>query len=1448
MSVGMDGASRMAGVGNGGGRYPWVRRVHAITSALQVDRFGWLVDLPWATAGVPLAGRREDKLLVVLGERGCGKSDLFIEEAEALQSEEHVVERVDLSARGRFYEASIARQSLAVVLERVSAGDPGYVLLDSLDEGLDRLGVLDDVLVGCLEELGRERRSRLRLRIACRSGRWPRGLEGHLQSLWASEAVSVVGVTPLTRSDVETAAACDGLDGRRVTRRLEQKGAVALAWSPITLKPLLEAEREGWGLPSTVADAYRLACRQLSSHGHRDGNPLAPDHLTALASRVAAAMQFGHYAAIHDTSSATEADVALADLDGGDEPGAAGVSYHCGMRELLALVDSGLMVEVGLRRWAFAHDSYQQYLAAQFLARHHMHEAAQGQLLWIGDGTSRHVVARHREVAAWRVVDDTELFAEVLRYDPEVLLLADLTALRDQQREAVVDRLLDLVSSDDTVQLDRGLLHRLKHPGLSSQLRPHLSLPAAPPLLSTVLRIACACQLPKLNHRLLTVAETQGIDPKLRRLAVQALGDELEADHVARLRALAEHNDADLGRLPVLEQDPERLALLRALAWRGDADLAAAALERLWPRYLRLPEFLDLIPPADDPTQVRSAWLLIHKVPNLLRPEDVDDAVAWATRTLGSRHPRAGLTLSGESQLSVRLPVRILAQVIALFDEDDTNSDSAQRNGRLDQVADALLTLAGRADFDDRHQLAQPVGEVLLTRPGIRRELGQRVLERGDDHQVTRLLSWSGSPALFSTDDSVYWTLQWPTLSPDARRHAEWLVTAWPDPADPDVPSALELRERHPDLKAATARWDTRAEEEARQQREREEERHRLAFNEARLRLALSELSTGEGPPEPLWEHITTELYCTADGSQAPQDRLGVVAAAPSFPHEGSELHRLLLDAAVAVTCRSVVMDGAEATPATADWNRTATALTALALLDASHLAEAFDHQPRRAAVAAVALAANDCHDSDETALRRSLITQWARLAGHELPTLLRQALDGCSEPELNSLATAFARTTVPDAVQTLRDWANDPGRTDVQWAGVLTSLALAGDRPAQEILSAAVIDLDVQRDAARSGSRWTRAAAALMGQPQLPEIWPVIRATLSTSGVVAALLERIVAADPRGTWPLGTGQLPEADLADLYTMVTDHIGITRLLDYQFEGGFYTDARSNLHRGLLGLLISKTSPEAVRELTRLATRYPELADLRRHVKATAREVAELRAQPLVPEQLRRLAADTNLRTATDARHLQDIVLASLDRIQTVLQGSNGLVVNLWNRNLWTVDHTDWWPCWEEDFSDMVAALLRQDIGGHRVVINREVQVDRSGFPGRRTDIQIQTTAPPTSSSDGTLTVVIECKGCWHRDLSTALADQLVRDYLRAPGTAGIYLIGYFDCDRWNREMRRKRHHAPGDHTIRDLQHGQDARAQEQRDQYGAIVAAKVLDCRLPGTNDPWRAKPHTPPE
>lgn len=283
MSGAVRNASTLAVPARAESHYPWVRRVHEYAALPQVDRFGWLVEVPWARAGASMADRRDDRVLVVVGERGCGKSDLLAQEAAALQAQGHTAFLVNLAERGRFFDTSTAGQDLDAILEQACQGEAGFVLLDSLDEGLDRLAVLDEVLVACLRRLGTQERARLRLRIACRAGRLPRGLEDDLRSLWAPGAVSVVRVTPLGRSDVETAAVCEGIDPRMAVHRLQQKGTVALAWSPITLIPLLRAERDGQSLPSTVADAYRIACRQLCSHGHRDGNPLSPEYLMGVA-------------------------------------------------------------------------------------------------------------------------------------------------------------------------------------------------------------------------------------------------------------------------------------------------------------------------------------------------------------------------------------------------------------------------------------------------------------------------------------------------------------------------------------------------------------------------------------------------------------------------------------------------------------------------------------------------------------------------------------------------------------------------------------------------------------------------------------------------------------------------------------------------------------------------------------------------------------------------------------------------------------------------------------------------------------------------------------------------------------------------------------------------------------------------------------------------------------
>ncbi|WP_143658930.1 hypothetical protein [Streptomyces sp. SA15] len=186
------------------------------------------------------------------------------------------------------------------------------------------------------------------------------------------------------------------------------------------------------------------------------------------------------------------------------------------MNELSQLTESSLLRPLGDYRWEFAHKSYQEFLAAEFMRRRHIQAAVERELLWIGDGPSRHILPAHQEVAAWRSDTSTTVFEDLLRDDALVLLLADLARRTDRDRARVVDALLTLLKSDDTVRLDSASLHRLDHPQLAEQLRPYLKARTEVNLLFGVVRIARACRRPELSAELLILAEDRDAHAEVR--------------------------------------------------------------------------------------------------------------------------------------------------------------------------------------------------------------------------------------------------------------------------------------------------------------------------------------------------------------------------------------------------------------------------------------------------------------------------------------------------------------------------------------------------------------------------------------------------------------------------------------------------------------------------------------------------------------------------------------------------------------------------------------------------------------------------------------------------------------------------------------------------------------------------------------------------------------------
>ncbi|NTW50262.1 MAG: hypothetical protein HGB19_11150 [Chlorobiales bacterium] len=123
-----------------------------------------------------------------------------------------------------------------------------------------------------------------------------------------------------------------------------------------------------------------------------------------------------------------------------------------------------------------------------------------------------------------------------------------------------------------------------------------------------------------------------------------------------------------------------------------------------------------------------------------------------------------------------------------------------------------------------------------------------------------------------------------------------------------------------------------------------------------------------------------------------------------------------------------------------------------------------------------------------------------------------------------------------------------------------------------------------------------------------------------------------------------------------------------------------------------------------------------------------------------------------------------------------------------------------------------------------LIINREVEINR----GQETDIKVECFSNENKTT--LWKVIIEAKGCWHKDIDTAMETQLVNRYLKDyESQNGIYLIGWFLCDKWDKS----------DYRYNDTKKITKAEAQGQYDQQaiglssgGYDIRAVVLDTGL----------------
>ncbi|MYV97261.1 ATP-binding protein [Streptomyces sp. SID3343] len=1401
---------------------------------------------------------------VLLGEPGAGKTRALKVRAESKGAPDERPLYVDL---GQIREESAFRRKtrpfhLDPETGTLRAPEFSSLFLDSLDECPAGL----KVMCGWFEEyLSGVRGTAGRVFIGCRSAAYP--------GLIADTVVGVFGplkrytLSPLREVDVCALAASREIDGPAFLAEVRRVGAGPLAASPLTLDLLLRIyATRAHRLPTRRADVYADALPHLAiAQGEvrvRVAHRESRGRRMMVAARVCTHMLLTHSAGVvlDDTADEQDGDLRADDLTGGVPEIEGDGEFEVGSRLLHSVLDSALFSGRGDGRLRPVHNSYAAYLTAWYLTERKM---SVKQLLPLlvqrGELGTPGIHPALRETAAWLIALDPEQAGWLLEADPEALLpYSDL--IESSAHRSVLARTALARERDGVLQVWPRFraLWPLAHVGLADDLGPALEKLLEP-------SFDPAPDNPDFRVGKLALS-----------LAFQVAGDELLPTVVAL--AAASH-------LPAATRAK---AMRLAHAWAPDAmavefrsrlaevvsgtvddpldELRGLLLDILWPDHLTIDELLQALAPAKNSRAPYAYYDFRAGLARRLREEDLGRVAAWGAAD--------GHTSTGEQSHGLRVQDREVLQ--RLVDRSLTGPGVATR---IPDIARWILTLLR----DDDIELAVPAplcvppgspaaGKARELRRALVTELVGLCEQVGDGGHVAYGWSWprhaeplgaavEDLPRDFENrrslvdQDDLMWLIE---------MEAQW------DPATAaTLHPLIGAAWNHEDIETwelvwplqGTRVWNavfgpyfeptpiddgTFAARRARRERQRQKTWPQYEDFVRSLNENLTAAANGDPACFPrLIEKLRTDPNTGASYIGLGDD----LRNHPGIAHLRQPWPDLLEQAAIAyLTQTSPGTDGRIGTTVRSEcavsgylalaylerrpdgldslsadvWHTWAPVITAVDVTDDGGSADCKRHLLVRTREFAreqledtlLTLATSD--DPQDARQTRFLSCVWSERIEAAILALL---------PTLIERVTVTPPTT-PDDATVARTWLETT-------RAVLEQIVALGNH---ETRSWVLRLLDAPSTPLRhSALRTAVILSSLYADPA--NTWLVVSQMLQKNP--SDLDAFVRAAAGRRDLALET-RLHDTALVELATLlVRRHPPSTDppLLIDGFTAG--DDQVQTWRDRVLTYLSERRTAHTVRTLDAMSRSMPGERVLRSHaVAAENTHRAQVWSSPSTQE-LAALFSNPGRRVVRSGADLVTLVVDTLADIQQDLTTGFAQSFTLWNEYPATKTEPGpgrpklrFRPKHENDLSDYLLHGLELRLAGSRVVVDREVQINRKrDGTGNRADLIVRalplhtgpgrTTMPPVS-------VVIEVKGNWHEALFTAMHDQLVNDYLPHHGTPhGIYLVGDFPLKGWDdsdRNLNRARANRPATMKAR-----LDQQAAELNATHGVDVTPIVLD-------------------
>ena len=1393
--------------------YNWKRFLYPRLSTIKFfDDNGFLddPDTEWGRAVNPDLVSSENiaeiPCLIILGEAGIGKTHVM-NELKKIHETDHEISDFDLGACGSEY--SLLNGPLdSQIFQKWE--DKQYCLSlfwDSFDECKLRIDTLVSTIKNELKKYKPEIiRERLRLRIASRAGDWSNILEMYLRELWGEDQFAVYKLAPLRRQDVIEALKSRQVDDEAFLKEVERKNATPLSIKPITLNFLINSYKRNGKLPETQTELYYEGCKSLcqeTNEQRRESREtklrgkLSAEKRLIVASRIAAVSIFSNKFAVWtdiNQGNVAPEDIPIQKLcDGVESVGDDEFNItQDTIKETLTI--SGLFTPLGQKRLGWGHQTYAEFLAAWYIQQHHFSLTQIKSLIVHSTGK---LIPQLYEVSAWIASMNHDVFREIMKTDASVLLYSDLATLDEEFREAFVENLLKLYDEEKLVDYDwkqnprtvYNSYKKLKHSRLSVQLRPYIIDKTKGIIVRRAsIKMADACQLHGLQKDLINIVLDLSQPMPIRVNAAYSIiriGDDATKK---KLKPFAFGQGGD---------DP-------------DDELKGCALQALWPENLSAKELFEILtsPKNKSFSGAYSMFLASDSIIKYLKPKELPIALNWVKKHDSLFTMPYSLT---------KILDNIISMAITYIEELDILQ-------AFTQVILFRLKIYGISPINDE-KFREHFDDVLSTSSNKRHLVFEGIVSNLSNSQekleLFGILTYDMSSIFLKEDFN--WFLEKLKSTDSERAQDTWVtfikqVFFWDNMEQRET--IVKMCQKFPALTDKFSWYFNQLKpvrlDSPEAKKTKEDYLKMLQFQEMRARHKQKKLRTFEQIPSLVeqCEHGDLDTWFQLKQSMAHNPELSSgyefdITALPGWNAIDEDIRKRIFDVAKTYIMEQSPPDLSSRINEGTYYAHTFAGYSALylILLKAPEFAETIpDHIWQRWAPMVVAYPMTDVDSQKNRDDHRMMIgIVYKKAPGEVIKTLL--SLIDTKNRKFNNPFILRKLTYCWDErlIRELLIKAHDKNLHPKSLKALLSELL---ERNSTEAQSFAESLLQSSPSNTQEQERAVAITCALLHHAPNADwsvVWPLIQNNPEFSDEII----KIIAEELDDQQVRILNRLSDAQLADFYVWLVRKYPYRE--DPQYKGVHKIELRDLIARwrdSLLGELQSRGTSEACEAVAGIMKELPELDWLKWTLLEAQNTVRRHTWEPPRPEYILTMARDQQKYLIQSEDDLLNVIHESLCRLERRLQGETPAVIDLWNvinpshlgksLGISKKNGSNWRTMYapkdENSFSDYVKRHLEQDIKARGIIVNREVEIRRGyGAKGENPDIKVE--AIPYNSAGNvrnSVTVTIEAKGCWHKELKKAMKTQLVDRYMKDNHCQhGLYLVGWFNCKQWDDADYRK---------------------------------------------------------